>query len=1080
MTLIMTPYVVASALAAGVAFLVALITWQRRSVPGGRELTALILSCGIWSAGAALEYAAISVEDKFFWLKFSYFGVLSCPIFFFLFGLKHNRMDRWLTRRNIRLCFIVPAVTLVLAFTNEQHGLIWSSIELNNDGTNLAVYGHGLAFWLGVIGYAYIFMIGGTILFLLAAIRLPDLKRHQTVLIIAAALAPWIANLIYVSGLSPVPGLELTPIILVVSGTLFALDILGFGLLDLTLVAQRTLTETMREGMVVLDIHDVVVDLNPSAQRLLGMREQAAVGQHVGSVFPANLDWHAQDLRKEDVEIELNGSKTIYVSLSSTPMRDQQGRYNGRLLVLHDITARRQAEDALRRQNDYLQALQQTGVELVLQLDLPSLLENIVRRAGQLVGTSSGYLDLVEHGTNFLKPQVGIGALAESLQYPIHLGEGVSGVVWQTGQPLVVNDYDVWAGRIGAFSKNKLQSVVGVPLLLGTEILGVLGVAHPAGSDRTFSGEEVEILTQLAQLAVIAIENARLYAAVERERHYFELLLRNIPTATAIVDLQGHIVSVNPAAESLFGYTQAEVAGRMPDELFATSPEMRIEALDFTQRTLEQSLVHAITQRTRKDGSVVDVELLAVPIVMDGQATGALAIYHDITELQQARQAAESAARAKSEFLAQMSHELRTPLNGILGYAQILQRHPGLDEETLEGLEIIQRSGEHLLSMINDVLDLAKIEASKMELFPSNVHLPTFLESVAGLMRIRAEQKNLRFALETDSSLPAGVQVDENRLRQVLLNLLGNAVKFTHQGQVICRVKSMGQAYVDRARCCMLRLQVEDSGVGMTEEEMTKIFVAFEQAGDAKARAEGTGLGLAISKQIVELMGGRLQVRSEKGKGSIFWFDVTLPLVDSVPAQSESRPPLLGYEGPRCTIVVWSSRIDRQMLLTGILEPLGFTVLVAATETEFTAYTHSTAPDLILADQILPDVSARWWADLADTPVIALPLAPINEEEILALLQKHLRITWLYQETGSETTADRAPAAAIALPPRPVIESIYQMTAQGNMWGVLEQAQALASADPQYRPFAQQVRTLAAAFKETALLAQLDKYLQQI
>jgi len=1104
MPLIITPYVIASALAAAVAFLVALITWQRRSVPGGKELTALIFTCGIWSAGAALEYAAVSVEDKFFWLKLSYLGVLSCPIFFFLFGLKHNRMDRWLTRRNIALLFLVPAITQILAFTNEQHGLIWSSIELNNDGTNLAVYGHGLAFWLGVIGYAYIFMVAGTILFLRAAIRLPDLKRHQTILIIVAALAPWVANLIYVSGLSPVPGLELTPLVLVLSGTLFALDILGFGLLDLTQVAQRTLTQTMLEGMVVLDVQGVVVDINPSAQQMLGVDEHTAIGQHVHNIFPTKLNWEtlAHSQRAEDVEIELNEAESIYISLSVTPMRDQRGRCTGRLLVLHDITARRRAEIALRRRNDYLQALQQTGVELVLQLDLPSLLENIVRRAGQLVGTDSGYLDLVEHGTNLLKPQVGIGALAESLQHPVPLGEGVSGVVWQTGQPLVVNDYDSWAGRIGAFSKNKLRSVVGVPLLLGTEILGVLGVAHPAGSDRTFSDEEVEMLVQLAHLAVIAIENARLYAAVERERHYFELLLRNMPTAAALMDTEGKIALLNPAAEALFGYSQAEVMGQRADDLFATAPEMQAEAQDFTRRTFAQGQVHAITRRTRRGGSPVDVELRAVPIVMYGQTVGALAIYHDITELQQARQSAEAAAQAKSEFLAQMSHELRTPLNGILGYAQILQRRPELDDDMREGLAIIQRSGEHLLTLINDVLDLAKIDAHKMELFPDDVHLPTLLNGVTDLMRIRAEQKGLDFVLHFDNSLPQGVRVDEKRLRQVLLNLLGNAIKFTQQGRIVLRVERLVlPPDADPARYCHLRFEVQDSGVGITDREIGKIFGAFEQAGDARARAEGTGLGLAISQQIVEMMGGRLQVQSQTGEGSRFWFDVTLEQIGAAPTQAEVGQPVLGYEGPRRSVLVVSDQGAASHELTTILEPLGFLLRFAASDQDTFRLPGESRPDLILLDlpSSVPSHSRairiiRRVASLGQAPVIAISSGsvaidqaarqwidgvdilsrPVEESQLLALVQKHLHLTWLYQETRNGSGEKETPAAELCIPPQDKMAKFRELATQGSVWAVRDLATEVAARDARYAPFAQRVQELAAAFKDVELLAWLE------
>jgi PAS domain S-box-containing protein len=881
-------------------------------------------------------------------------------------------------------------------------------------------------------------------------------------------------------------------LVLVFSGTLFALDILGFRFLDLTLVAQRTLTETMLEGMVVLDTRDAIVAINPSAQRMLGVNEHTAVGQNVSKIFPASVDWgtRAQDLRTGDVEIELSGMETTFLSLSITPMCDRRGKYTGRLLVLHDITARRQAQDALHRQNEYLHALQQTGVELILQLDLPSLLENIVRRAGQLVGTSSGFLDLVEQGTNMLKPQVGIGALTESFKHSVQPGEGVSGVVWQTGEPLVINDYDAWDRRIGAFGKGKLHSVVGVPLRLGAETIGVLGVGHPAGTDRTFDSEEVEILAQLAQLAVIAIENARLYAAVEREKHYFELLLRNMPTATAIINTNGEIVSLNPAAESLFGYSQAEVSGRRADDLITGSPEMYQEALKFSQRTFAQKSVHAITQRARKDGSMVDVELLAVPIVVEGRTTGAMAIYHDITELQRARQAAETAVRAKSEFLAHMSHELRTPLNGILGYAQILQRQPGLDETTRDGLNIIQRSGEHLLTLINDVLDLAKIEAYRLELFPDYLHLPDFLHEVAGLMRMRAEQKNLHFVMETDDSLPEGVQVDEKRLRQVLLNLLGNAIKFTNRGQVIFRVTVANQppaeGETERRR---LRFQVEDTGVGIATQEIEKIFLAFEQVGDVKQRAEGTGLGLAISKQIVEMMGGTLQVRSEEGKGSLFWFEVELPLVSASPAQAIVSQPVLGYQGARRTILVVSNHTSNRAALASILEPLGFQILFGLNDLGHINLPQRIRPDLILIDLTAPtDASAHAVRDirqipvLAETPIIAISASlsandkavcqwigcndllprPIDQGRLLALLQKYLKLTWLYQEKSRQNGEGEATGGQMILPPQAEMETLIQLTALGNMWGVSERARALVASDEKYRSFALRIQELAA------------------
>lgn len=223
-----------------------------------------------------------------------------------------------------------------------------------------------------------------------------------------------------------------------------------------------------------------------------------------------------------------------------------------------------------------------------------------------------------------------------------------------------------------------------------------------------------------------------------------------------------------------------------------------------------------------------------------------------------------------------MSHELRTPLNGILGYAQILVRNKGLSSQQAEGLNIIQQSGDHLLTLINDILDLSKIEARKMELYAAAFQLPNFLESIAGITSMRAQEKDVTFVYEHKNTLPSGVEADEKRLRQILINLLGNAVKFTDDGQVTLIVSVLNDTQQTPKQ---IRFEVIDTGVGMTPEQLEKIFLPFEQVGDIDSRAAGTGLGLAISRQLVELMDSELHVKSELEKGSTFWFDLSLPVV---------------------------------------------------------------------------------------------------------------------------------------------------------------------------------------------------------
>src|SRR5471030_1723511 len=269
-----------------------------------------------------------------------------------------------------------------------------------------------------------------------------------------------------------------------------------------------------------------------------------------------------------------------------------------------------------------------------------------------------------------------------------------------------------------------------------------------------------------------------------------------------------------------------------------------------------------------------------------------------------AMERAEVANRAKSAFLAAMSHELRTPLNAILGYTQILKRDKGLTPTQKSGVGTIQQGGQHLLALINDVLDLSRVEAGKMDFHPKPVVLADLLSVVADIMRVRAEQKQLRFELELVAGLPEAISVDETRLRQVLLNLLGNAVKFTDRGTVRLRVLPLAARPGAAPDAASLRFEVHDDGIGIAAGHIDAIFRPFEQVGDASRRAGGTGLGLAISGQLVRLMGGELKVESKLGTGSRFWFDVAMPVAAAPAAISGDGHNATGYLGPRKTILV--------------------------------------------------------------------------------------------------------------------------------------------------------------------------------
>ncbi len=247
-------------------------------------------------------------------------------------------------------------------------------------------------------------------------------------------------------------------------------------------------------------------------------------------------------------------------------------------------------------------------------------------------------------------------------------------------------------------------------------------------------------------------------------------------------------------------------------------------------------------------------------------------------ELEKAKKAAEAANRAKSEFLANMSHELRTPLNGILGYAQILRKNKDLAPQVLNGVNIIYQNGEHLLTLINDILDLSKMDANAIVLRPTSFYLPNFLRSIVNIYRLQAEQKELTFIFQPPISLQ--IYADEKRLRQILVNLLGNAVKFTHKGNVGLNVLASfdTEQSSDVARQALLHFEIVDTGIGIAPDQTEKIFHQFEQPNDVLNRTEGAGMGLAISRKLIQLMGGTLQVKSSLGQGSMFWFDLKMPV----------------------------------------------------------------------------------------------------------------------------------------------------------------------------------------------------------
>ena len=468
---------------------------------------------------------------------------------------------------------------------------------------------------------------------------------------------------------------------------------------------------------------------------------------------------------------------------------------------------------------------------------------------------------------------------------------------------------------------------------------------------------------------------------------------------------------------------------------------------------------------------------------------------------EQDRQIAEAANRAKSVFLANMSHELRTPLNAILGYADILKRNPEIGSSARAGLDIIQHSGEHLLTLINDILDLARIEAGKLEIHSAPFNLTGFLRQIMGIIQARAEIKNLSLSFETPSPLPVVIVADETRLRQVLLNLLGNAVKFNDEGSVSLTVRALPQTPGMVANMACLRFQVEDSGIGIAADQLERIFQPFEQTGEILRQEEGTGLGLAISRQIVQQMGGQLQVNSELGRGSTFWFDLTLPVEEETGGKREESTlirPVAGYEGVRRKVLVVDDKFDNRQLLLDSLQPLGFELQAAEDGQQAIDMALLWQPDAIVMDLLMPLKSGfdavremRQRPELKDLLIIAVSASvsdadrgksreagfdeflpkPIKLQRLFDLLAAKLGLTWVY------ASADNEREAPMVAPPREQLVELCQLAEEGQIFEIQKIATRLEADDEAYIPFAQQLQKLARGFDIERIAAFIKQYL---
>ncbi len=775
---------------------------------------------------------------------------------------------------------------------------------------------------------------------------------------------------------------------------------------------------------------------------------------------------------------------------------------------LHESVTRRehrQAEKAQARRHWEMAAVHQVITATTSTLDLQQVLDTLLDNLRTLSGADRASVMLLDQKTDLL-----IAAAARGSDGPLPAGlrlawgEGAAGRVIESAKPLLIPDVRrfpefVQPREAETDPGSHLPEAVGYagfPLASRGRMIGVVSLITT--TPRDFLPEEMTFIDTICGAAAVSIDNALAHREIRRRaeklsgeialhRDYAENVLRSIADGVVTLDAGRRIASWNQGAEAIMGYTAQEAIGKLCSEVFHElggdgEPICNTKNCPFEEieRTRQPRLPHEVSS-IHRNGQQVAINMSSAPLFDGkGEFQGIVRIFRDVSRERALVEGIQRASQAKSVFLANMSHEIRTPMNAILGFSQILLKDPTFAANQRQHLGTIARSGEHLLELIDDILEMSKIEAGRTPLAPSSFNLRGMLTDLTSMFRLRAESKGLGFTVTVAPGVPAVLLADEKKIRQILINLLGNAVKFTARGSVRCGVAVRRE--VDGA--LWLAVDVEDTGPGVPVIDAERIFQAFEQT-KTGVDAGGTGLGLAISRQFARLMGGDITLQSEVGRGSRFQLDAPV----AVGTSSELTPVALRRRvvgirsglGPFHVLVVDDQPANR-LLLVEMLRAVGFGTREATGGEEAITLATEWSPDAILMDLRMPGTDGleairrlRAIDSQRRVPIIAVSASafeddrrqalsagasdflgkPFRESNLLEKLRAGLDIEYVYLEgTPHEAAESGGPGDAPAgsgrlLLPAKTVEQLRQAAGSAEYGRIIEILDAVASTAPE-------------------------------
>ncbi len=921
--LYLAPPLLATLISAGISQYV----WRKRSITASKTFAILTLLVAEWCLGYFFELAWPNVAGKLLWAKIQYVGIVYAPVAWLVFSLKFNRREKGPSTLGIIGLALVPTAILAFAITNENHLLIWSAHSLDTSGLIPTLnVDYGPAFWLHTL-YAYSLMLAGVLIFARRLRTTNSSYRTQIFALLIAAAAPWLGNVFYVTKwYTPIPNLDLTPFGFIIACTALLWGFIRHRFLNILPVAREKLISKMNEGVLVLDLQNQIIDVNPAAIEILEKPAQELIGQPVPAAFNIRAAIAQSNPNVTHTRTEFfwkAGPPPAYYELILSPLHNKTEELTGRLAILRDISQQKRTEQALRAYNNRLhilreidhailtaRTLKEVALAAITQLKHNVVCQRIsVIKLDKRIKQATILATVPDDSTYFSSGQV----------FPYNADEisesNLSGV-----QDLTLKVFDP---QHETHPAGKTIPPFNAPLLAQGHLIGILSIETQ--NTKTLPKENATIIREVAAQLSIAMQNAHLHDEMQRRivqlqtaaevardaasaQNGAELLTR---TANLVKERFGFYYAGIYLVDESRAYAVLQSATNSAGQiLLASKHKVKIGEdgivgdAALTGKPCLAIGVEKDTDRLHNSLLPETRSAVALPLKVGDKILGALSVQsmhpaafdeHDVSVLQtmadqlaialeHIRLLSEAQHRAdelvialekqaeldklKDEFIQNVSHELRTPLSIIRGYAELLDSGElgELNPVIKDPIATISRRSLMLSDMVDDLIAILTVQEEA--LYQEKFNLGNLAQAMADDFEVAAEKAGLMFKVQTASGLPK-MSGEIDKMRRVVDNLVSNAIKFTPEGGKIKVSVSQADEH--------LLLEVSDTGIGIAADKIGRVFERFYQIdGSATRRYGGTGLGLALVKEIVDAHGGDISIESVVGRGSNF--RVKLPI----------------------------------------------------------------------------------------------------------------------------------------------------------------------------------------------------------